>query len=504
MTMPDQPSSRSDRPSFSPAHRWAIGFDVALRSLLVLAVVVMVNFLAARFYHRFFLSPQTRMNLAPRTLTVLQAVTNRVDVTLFYNRQDDFYPDIVSLLSEYHNLNQKIVVHTVDYVRDAGEAELIKAKFNLTAQGDKNLIIFSLPDGTHKIVPGDLLTEYRTELDTNASHQARLEFLRKPVAFLGENAFTAALLALQSSHQLKACFLQGHGEGSLTNSSETSASGLLKFGTVLDQNGLTVANLDLTSEPEVPLDCNLLIIAGPQTPFFPTEIDKIDRYLREGGRLLVLFNAFSAAHATGLEPVLQQWGVQVAADVVQDTNHTVTGYDVIVNHYGRHPVVSALEGLSLQLYSPRPVLKINWPNPPADAPQVDELMFTGPAAALAYDRTEPPRAYSLACAVEQKLVPGGANRRGSGRIVVVGDDVFLGNYYINGGEGGANRDFLNAALNWLLDRPQLLNGIGPKPVTEFRLQITTVQQAQLRWLLLAALPGVALLAGWLVWLARRK
>jgi len=50
----------------------------------------------------------------------------------------------------------------------------------------------------------------------------------------------------------------------------------------------------------------------------------------------------------------------------------------------------------------------------------------------------------------------------------------------------------------------LVDGIGPHPVTEFRLQITTAQQRQLRWLLLGALPGGALLLGWLVWFARRK
>jgi len=166
--------------------------------------------------------------------------------------------------------------------------------------------------------------------------------------------------------------------------------------------------------------------------------------------------------------------------------------------------VSSLTGLSLQLYSPRPVEKINWSNPPADAPTVDNLLYTSPTATLELDRTEPPHSYPLACAVEQKTVVGGANRRGSGRIVVVGDDIFLGNHYIEGGDGGANRDFLNATLNWLLDRSELLNGIGPQPVTEFRLVITTHQQQQLRWLLLGALPGAALLLGWLVWLTRRQ
>lgn len=492
-------------PSFSPARRWAIGFDVVLRSLLVLAVVGLVNFLAARFFHRFFLSPQTRIELAPRSLNVVHALTNHVEVTLFYDRKDDYYPEINNLLNEYHLENPRIVVHTVDYVRDAGEAELVKARFSLNAQTDKNLVIFSLPDGTHKIIPGDLLTQYKTEL---AQHQDpsthQLEFERKPTAFVGENAFTGALLALESSHQLQAYFLQGHGEASLTNDSETSAAGLLKFGVVLQQNDLAVSNLDLATAPEVPADCNLLIIAGPRVPLYASELDKVDQYLREGGRLFLLFNAYSATRPTGLEPILQRWGVQVLDDIARDPNHTITGYDLLVNDYGHHPLVSSLAQLSLQLYSPRPVARINWPTPPADAPEVDELVYTSPTATLQLDRTEPPHHYPLACAVEQKTMVGGANRRGSGRIVVIGDDIFLGNHYIDGGEGGANRDFLNATLSWLLDRPQLLDGIGPHPVSEFRLAITTHQQAQLRWILLGALPGAALLVGILVWFTRRQ
>ena len=98
-------------------------------------------------------------------------------------------------------------------------------------------------------------------------------------------------------------------------------------------------------------------------------------------------------------------------------------------------------------------------------------------------------------------MPGVTNPRGNARLIVAGDSIFLGNYYI---EGGGNRDFLNGAANWLLDRPQLLEGIGPRPVTEFRLLMTKHQQRQLRWLLLGALPGCVLFFGWLVWLVRRQ
>ena len=116
------PTTPSSQPSFSPKRRWKIGFDVVLRTALVLAVVIMANYLASRahLYGRFYLSSQTRVQLSPQTLDVLKSLTNRVDVTLYYDKQDDFYPAIIAWLNEYRSVNPQITVTTVDYVRDAG------------------------------------------------------------------------------------------------------------------------------------------------------------------------------------------------------------------------------------------------------------------------------------------------------------------------------------------------------------------------------------------------
>ena len=57
----------NQRPSFSPASRWKIGFDMVLRTVLVLAVMVMLNYLGAQFFHRFYFSSQTRVSLSSRT-----------------------------------------------------------------------------------------------------------------------------------------------------------------------------------------------------------------------------------------------------------------------------------------------------------------------------------------------------------------------------------------------------------------------------------------------------
>jgi hypothetical protein len=481
--------------SFSPGRRWKIGFDVIVRTALVLAVVVMLNYLSANFFRRFYLSSQTQQ-LSTRTLSVVNSITNHVAVTVYYDKSDDWYPMIMALLDEYRSANPDISVKTVDYTLDAGEAEKIKEQYKLNSAKDKNLVIFDC-DGHVKIANGDELAQVKLEPVPNATEH---EFRRKPIAFRGEMMFTAMLLAVENPKPLKAYFLQGHGEPSLSDSGD---QGYLKFGAILGENYIATEPLQLLGQNAVPDDCNLLIIAGPRTAFSEMELQKIDQYLAQGGRLFMLFNYFSIKQPTGLDPILARWGVAVLADTVQEKNQgsTTSGSDVIINTFNNHPVVNPLTGLALQLILPRPVGGMNLQNPPADAPKVDELVSSSPESTLMGDPTAPPRSYPLMVAVEQTAVPGVASTRGITRMVVVGDSFFLGNRQI---ESGANRDFVGYAVNWLLDRTILLNGIGPRPVTEFRLTMTRSQQKNVRWLLLGALPGGVLAFGWLVWFARRK
>jgi ABC-type uncharacterized transport system involved in gliding motility auxiliary subunit len=488
------PTDPKPQPSFSPGRRWKIGFDIVVRTMLVLAVVVMVNYLGARFFGRFYLSSQTRVQLAPQTLALLKSLTNHIDVTLYYDKQDDFYPTIMALLNEYCSANPRLSVKTVDYVRDAGEAQKLKEQYKLNAPTDKNLIIFDC-EGRVKVVNGDSLT--RVTLDPVDNPKGEREFRRKPVAFMGEQVFTSMLLAVTSAKPFQAYFLQGHGEPSLADSGNF---GYLKFGAILAQNYVTNTDLELNGDTGVPTDCNLLIIVAPTTPLTDPELQKIEEYLKQGGRLLALFNYASIKRPTGLEPILQSWGINVVADVVTDPN-TVTGQDIKVRKFSQHPVVNPLTQLTLQMILPRPIERVERPNPSANAPQVEELAFSSEKSTLTGDSAEPPRSYPLIAAVEQKPVAGVANPRGNTRLLVAGDSIFLGNYYI---EGGGNRDFVGYAVNWLLDRTTLLKGIGPRPVKEFRLLMTRTQQREVRWLLLGALPGAVLLFGCLVWLARRK
>ena len=89
---------------------------MVVRTALVLAVVVMVNYLGANFFRRFYLSSQAQQ-LSTRTLSVVRSITNHVNVTVYFDTKDEenFYPTILALLNEYHSANPKISVRTVDW-----------------------------------------------------------------------------------------------------------------------------------------------------------------------------------------------------------------------------------------------------------------------------------------------------------------------------------------------------------------------------------------------------
>jgi hypothetical protein len=501
-------SDQKSRRSFSPISRLQIGFDKVLRTVLMLAVMVMLNYLGAQFFHRFYLSSQTRIALSTRTLTILHSITNQMTVTLYYDTHDqnNFYPTLFELAKAYQAANKNISVRTVDYEHgDPGDAEKVKEQYDLPGAADspnsppnKDLVIFACGDH-HEVVPGEAIVKYQlVQTAPDDPNQKELQFRKKPIAFNGEIMFTSKLLALAHTQPLKAYFLQGDGESSLTDSSK---EGYAKFGLALVQNDLAVNNLELLGDNDVPMDCSLLIIAGPIRSMNDTELQKIDQYLTQGGRLLVLFNYESTQRPTGLEPILQRWGVNAVPSYVKDPQNSVGDQVVVVRNFNQKTFVNPLTQLALEMVLPRPISKVDWANPPANPPQLDELAFSSDTSTLAGDPAEVPRSYPLIAAVEQKPVAGVANPRGNTRIVITGDSWFLNNEVI---DAAANRDFLNYAVNWLVDRQELLTGISPRPVTEFRLMITRKQGQQLDWLLLGALPGGVLLFGWLVWFVRRK
>jgi len=477
------------KPSFTPYRKWGIGFNVALVVLVVFGVVVMLNYLARDYFVRGHLSAMTRYTLSPRTHSLLRSITNEVKVVIYYDKDEGLYSTVADLLNEYKLANPRISVHTVDYLRDAGAAQKVRSDYKLTSPADKNLVIFDC-EGRSRVVDGGLLAQYTLERVADAKER---EYRRKPVAFLGETMFTAALLHVTQPKPLKACFLQGHGEHPID--SGDALTGYLKFAGVLQQNFVETQAITINGTNTIPADCNLLIIAGPRTALIDQELEKIDRYLADGKRLFVLFNMETAAKETGLEKILAKWGIKVWSDVVIDQEHTSSGSDVIVSTFSKHELVNPLLNSGLFLIRPRVISRLESGKPVADAPRPEEVAFTGLNSRLSGKPTSLRTNYPVMVALEKGALKGVITDHGATRIVVAGDSYFLGNNQL---ELLANRDFASSVINWLLERTQLLEGVGPRPVQEYRLVMSGSEMRASRWILLVCMPGVVLLIGGLV------
>jgi ABC-type uncharacterized transport system involved in gliding motility auxiliary subunit len=486
-------------PSFSPRRKWSICFNVILLTFLVLAVVVMVNYLSRDYCWRFHVSTHTRIELSPRTVGLLKSLTNRVTVTLYYEKDNALYSTVTDLLNEYRLVNPRISVLSVDYTRDLGAAQKVKAQYSLSSVTDKNLVIFDC-EGKVKVMDGNALAKYAVEQDPNEKQERH--FIRKITAFLGETAFNAALLDVTSLKPLKACFLIGHGEHQIDSGDEVT--GYMKFAAVLRQSYIQPESLSLLGTNAVPMDCNLLVIAGPRTVIPQLELGKIEQYLKEGGRLLALFNFAAINKETGLEALLTKWGVEVGHNVIKDPDYTTSGSDIVARQFSnKHPLVNPLLGSGLQLYLPRSVGQTRLRNQAPDAPSVEELGYSGPRAQAFVDNNPAgkPQRFPLIVAVEKGAIKDVITERGTTRMVVAGDSIFLVNRQIDSAD---NRAFAGYAVNWLLERTQLVQGPGPRPVKEYTIVMTQSQLQSAQWILLGGLPGAVLLLGGLVWLRRRR
>ena len=493
--------------SFSARRRWGIFFSVIISMIAVTALVVMANYLGARYYVRLTLSVQARAAISPQTLGLLKSITNEVKVIVYYDHTDDLYDSIRSLLDEYHLRNPKISVKLVDYLVDPGTAAAIKDKYKdyMGATGaNKNFVIFECNGRPPGIIPGEMLGHYTyaQEADGAVKDAKERHYTKSLDFFNGERIFSGALLAVTSDKPMVAYFLERPDEHSSENAKDNGGFG--KFKTVLDFNFIKSGVItNLLGTNDIPADCNLVIIAGARKRF-PIELEKIKNYLAQGGRALVLFDYYS--RDTGLEPILADYGVGVdaAANVVRDASHSgeqsAGADDLIVTDFNPdHPLINPLVGSALELILPRSIAAVTNKAGP-DGPKVTELAFAEETAKIGNSPLPAGRRIPLMVAAEKTGARAGFPERGSTRIVVAGDSFFLNNQLI---EAANNREFAGCAVNWLLERRQMLEGVGPRRVVEYKLLMTKAQMNSIRWIFLAGMPGAFLALGGAVWLRRR-
>lgn len=462
-----------------------------LLAAILLAVVLfgMVNYLSRRHYSRVHWRGSVFAQLSNRSLRLLESVANDIRVVVLLRPSHEAYRGVTGLLQEYVARADNLSVEIVDPDRDMARTEQMVRQYRLAGS---ECIVFDI-GGRHQVVPADDLIESRGPAADSG---------RPRRVFRGEQLFSSAIYALTQATRATVHFIQGHGERSPHDFDRHS--GYSRIAARLRDENLDVDVLNLGEARAVPNHCALMIVAGPAKEFAPFEIALVRDYLDRKGRLLLLLDARTR---TGLEPLLMDWGAVLGSDIVVDESRTLSGRELHVSTYPGHPITAPIQNLATVFFLPRSI-RARPVTAGGDKPVLADLATCSAAgwaefdpddAAVHFDpQVDIPGPVAVAVAIERGPVPGVHVQIRPTRLVVIGDSDFAA----NGGLMGANGDFFLNAVNWLLDREELLD-LSPTRIEDWQLVMDARQLRLLFWAVVVGLPGLAAVSGlWVVWRRR--
>ncbi len=504
--------------------RWVKRLNRTTQILLSVTLVAGLNYVAARHFQRWDLTPDKRYSLSAETRARLEQNVPRTKDTplqlIFVVQQDQTSNDnrvlvdrVRTLLDEYkyaaENVEGGPVPLTVQEVDPERQATLAKQLEQYSSVGftPENLpqLIVRRGDRARVLLKGDL---YGVDIQNDAS-----KIYAETKDFRGENAITSAILDVVETKADHVYFTTRHGEASV---SDTFQRGLSRFGDALRQRNYRVDELDLSGPNLVPDDAQVVVIANPTTAFLPEEVEKLRRYLDEkNGRILLLLNPNYDTHQlTGLEGLMHDWGLMSPNLMVAegDPNHlTADSLQMFspVQDYKRtkHDITKSLavNNQTVLLALPRPVEADPTASKDAQS-QVHELLATSNNS-YAVDthmtgQIDPKKAAAkgpivVAAISERRSTP--AVDLPGGKLLVYGD-TFMATNYLFGKLGNAL--LMVNSINYLANHNNLLN-IRPQIPQEAQINISDQQLKGVGWRL-AVLPGVMALFGLVVcWMRNR-
>jgi len=468
--------------------------------LLVGALFVIFNYLGWKYHKRFDWTAGGVYSLSERSRNVVQELKRDVEFVVFIAPGQDLYEPVREILSQYDAASQRIAVRYFDPERNPVEAQQLVQKYQASNTGQ--VVVVSGQD--RRVIESADLAEF----DYSGMQMGEAP---KMTGFKGEQLFTSALLQLAEGRKPKILFTTGHGERSLDDRQEHGLSGIQDL---LGRDNFELEEWASRTAAAVPQGADLVVVAGPTSPFLDSELKAFGAYLNAGGRMLFLVDptlgqtSGSGLVPTGLDQWLAGYGVKLGADIVVDPKGAYPGappYTLFPGAYeAQHPITEPLSqsGVPVLLNVARSVTAA-----PSGNFQVTELVRTtnegwgetslGTVEKVEKDGQDLAGPVPLGVAVERPEAGG----KKPLRMVVLGDSDLATNQLVGGMP--ANAVLVSNSLNWLAEREALLT-IPPKKTEHVRLNLTGEQLRTFYLTVLLLLPGLAIVLGTVVWVRRRR
>lgn len=478
--------------------------SAALGLVLLALNLVLINVIAGRHSARTDWSANRWFSLSAKSKKVLEDLGHPVEVYAFIvptqRYQESLYDEIRELLHRLSQHAPSIKVEWVDMDLDPARAEVLTRRFTINAADLRQGVVVFHCLGRSRYVTSAAMADY--ELSGG---------VRRLVGFKAEAAFLESLLAVTSDQVRTVCFTRDHGEFSAESYAEAG------YGFIADEvrrDAFRVRSLGSQELAEGARGCQAIVIGGPRRSFALVELDALERYLRRGGRLLVLLGPVLDRRVTrhrriGLEELLSRWGIQVLDNIVVDRLAMPGEQPYLTwgtrDGYGTHPIARGMAGRLTVWPLTREVRPVSVARKDLEVSSLVQTSDQGWAetdlVSLWGSRPlELDRALDTAGPVSVAVA---ASWRDS-RLVVIGTDQGVLNKRLKGNEiRDFNRDFFMSCINWLTGQRARL-GIGPKMPQQMRLALDQRQLSRVFLICVVGLPLLGLCAGLVVWWRRRR
>lgn len=338
-------SSRSKNGSYS------VGMTV-----LVIAIIVILNLLAGQIpekYRNLDVSSTKIYEISKTSQKLLKNLEHKVQFTVLAD-QAKMDERIVTFLSKYAGLSSKLSVEWIDPVLHPSALQEYEASENsivVSCEDTQKKEIVSFQD----IIVMDMASYYYTG---SASE----------VSFDGEGQLSSAVHAVTSEEVNKIYQTSGHGEMTLSSTIQE----------LLEKGNYTVEGVNTVMKPEIPKDCELLLIHAPSSDLTEDEKNAIEEYLKNGGDVMLLLGDTNSTELPNLASLLKTYGMEGADGYIADTKRSYQN-----NYYCFFPQLSVSGDLAENLESQMTLLLnahgMQLTKPERESISVQEFMTTSDA-----------------------------------------------------------------------------------------------------------------------------
>jgi hypothetical protein len=525
--------SRAEERNNTTLRRLVYGSNFALTVLLLFVVLVVANVaFAVRVPNRLDTTSTGFYTLSEPTREVLAQLDQPVTAyAILPDSGDRLTDDIRRLLQSCQDASGgKFKVRYVNPTLNKTELASLRAKYTQLELTDTGVLLTVGEDD--KATPRYTFIRGDEFLDREAAMSSRQA---QPV-FAGEAKLVRELMFLGEAKQRPVVyFTQSNGEldisGGGVGGPEHSAAQLKAF---LEKNYLDVRPLKFEpTGPKVPDDADIVIVAGPRTPFAPDAVGALRKFMNEPrpsgkkGKMIVLAGmpdpTTPAKPPTGLEPLLSEFNVNLGdkyiVSIVEGRILTAQAVAVFSPEAvrARNPIATTLRRFQASLVFPREVTSaaVNPANPGNPNYRTTKILetiadltwledrFPDNVNQMIADMRRNPAAKQVTQSKSVGVVV--SESVGAGRLAVYGSSIIASDEWASQTRGTAPVEFdlIGVTIDWARERPPVPTGVISKTYTAFTFP-PKVDSTRILWfpLGLAFLTVAGLGAG--VWVIRRK